>query len=426
MIFTAFEFTENITSSNWLASGTLPVLTLEATIEPGPGFDITSPVITSEALNLTGEVATVSQTIVAATLEGTIIIEPHIMETLPALSSWTIDGWISTGSTLDEAVPVLDCDSTIISGELATFAATAPVIMVEAASGADARLDVPAITVEATLAAGRTATCDLALPLPTVEATSVETLVYAVDASLVAPSLTAQVEPGNTATVALILPVTTLSAAGLSGSVLTLLETLPLLECAAEHSADRAYTFDVSLPALQLVAEAVSTLTETVATVAGYPAQAWVLNLRNEGLTEYTNWAFNSMTYFNGKYLGAGDAGVFELGVQDHEDNTTDIPARARTGKHDMDSSFLKRMPYGYLECEADGDVVVSTITSEDGQRDYLVPWNGNDEVQNRRIKFGRGPKSKHWQFEFANHDGSHFRITTLDSLPRRSHRRVQ
>ena len=184
---------------------------------------------------------------------------------------------------------------------------------------------------------------------------------------------------------------------------------------------DGTATASNTLPAIQMVAEAIQTITEAIAA-----SSAWVLNLRNQGLTEYTNWAFNSLAYFNGKYLGAGEGGIFELGVQDHEDDTADIPARFRTGKHDMDSSFLKRMPYGYLECEADGDVTVSTLTSEDGQRDYLVPWNGNTEVQNRRVNFGRGPKSKHWQFEFANRDGSHFRIVALDSMPRRSHRRVQ
>jgi hypothetical protein len=421
MIFTTFEFTENLSHTGWLAAGTIPALTSSGTIEEGPGFNVTLPAFTSEATSVTGEVATVAQTLPVATLDAVAQQEPYANVTMPALSSWTLDIYVTAGTTFAVTMPRWVSEITVLTGGITTLEETVPAITAEIATGADAQLELPAPTIDAAAQAGSLATCVLALPLPTIEAVSAQAVTTAFAATLPLFSIEGQVEVGNTATIAVSLPVHTLSAAGLSGSVSTLLEVLPLLESEATMVWAGTATFDQTLPAIQALAVAIQVTTDAL----GAP-QAWVLNLRNLGLTEYTNWAFNSMTYFNGKYIGASEAGIIELGVQDHEDGTTDIPARFRTGKHDMDSSFLKRVPYGYLECEADGDVLVSTLTSEDGQRDYLVPWNGNDEVQNRRVNFGRGPKSKHWQFEFANREGSHFRIVALDSLPRRSHRRVQ
>lgn len=445
--FTTFEFTENLSQTGWLAAGTIPAFTLSAEIEEGPGFNITLPALTSEATALTGEAATVAQTLPAPTLEATAQQEPYANITMPALSDWTLDIWVTAGTVVAARLPMPESSITVIAGGITTLAETLTAFTIEAASGADTRLEVPPLSLAATLAPGRNATAALTLPLPTIEATAsaslnpgaamsaglflplptieataVQTEIYSVDVTLpAAVSLSAQVESGAVTTISVSLPVHTLSSTGLSGTVSTLLEALPALEAEASMLWAGTATVDQTLPAIQALAAAIQVTTDALGT-----PQAWVLNLRNLGLTEYTNWAFNSMTYFNGKYIGASEAGVIELGVQDHEDDTTDIPARFRTGKHDMDSSFLKRVPHGYLECEADGDVLVSTLTSEDGQRDYLVPWNGNDEVQNRRVNFGRGPKSKHWQFEFANREGSHFRVVALDSLPRRSHRRVQ
>jgi hypothetical protein len=152
--------------------------------------------------------------------------------------------------------------------------------------------------------------------------------------------------------------------------------------------------------------------------------RTWVLNLRRKALTEYTNYDFNSYGRFREALLSAGDDGLFVHGGQD-DDAGTEIAARARTGKESFGTSMNKRIPRIYANFRSTGHMRFATITSQGGERVYALPYNGLDEIQERRVPVGRGPKSPYWQFEMMNVDGSDFLIEKLQPYPEKTYRRV-
>jgi hypothetical protein len=152
--------------------------------------------------------------------------------------------------------------------------------------------------------------------------------------------------------------------------------------------------------------------------------RTWVLNLRRKALTEYSNFEFNSYGVFRDALLSAGDAGLFLHAGQD-DDAGTPIAARVRTGKESFGTSLNKRVPRIYANFRANGDMRFMTITSQGGERVYALPYNGLDEVQERRVPVGRGPKSPYWQFEMLNVNGSDFLIEKMQPYPEKSYRRV-
>jgi hypothetical protein len=152
--------------------------------------------------------------------------------------------------------------------------------------------------------------------------------------------------------------------------------------------------------------------------------RTWVLNLRRKALTEYTNYGFNSYGHFRDAMLSAGDDGLFLHAGQDSDDGDP-IAARVRTGKESFGTSFNKRVPRIYASFRANGGMRFTTITSQGGERVYALPYNGLDEIQERRVPVGRGPKSPYWQFEMLNVDGSDFLIEKMQPYPEQSNRRV-
>lgn len=152
--------------------------------------------------------------------------------------------------------------------------------------------------------------------------------------------------------------------------------------------------------------------------------RTWVLNVRKAALTEYNNFAFNTLTIFKGQTLAAGPAGLFNLSSQ-ADDDGSDINASIITGKNDFGTSFNKRIPRIYIGYSTDGDTEFHTITSQDGTRKYLLEHNGISDIQQRRVKIGRGPKSRYWQFGIQNRAGKDFSIESVLVYPEKTSRRI-
>lgn len=208
----------------------------------------------------------------------------------------------------------------------------------------------------------------------------------------------------------------TLEATGHAGNTGT--ASISLLVHTPEFTgfADITGAAEIDLPGHYLEAIGLQTLAESY--------RAWVLNLRNSALTEYDNFKFNSFALFNGVYLAAGPTGIHVLGTQDADD-TTDITARVRTGSVDYGSTFLKRVPRLYVTGEFPTDMYFRTVTSEDGERTYVLHTNEITGVQQRRVPIGRGPKALKWAYELENIDGGDFRVSRVMPYPQELKRRV-
>jgi len=150
----------------------------------------------------------------------------------------------------------------------------------------------------------------------------------------------------------------------------------------------------------------------------------YVLNTQSGGISEYTNYNFNSFSY---PYAIASD-GLYLLDEGD-TDNGGKITASIKTGLLDFGSALHKQVPYAYLGVTSTGELMLNTITTNHGIKKeiwYKVKAT-NGAVDTARVKLAKGTKAKYWQFELSNEiDGEKFDIESMEVLPLLLKRRIQ
>lgn len=126
-----------------------------------------------------------------------------------------------------------------------------------------------------------------------------------------------------------------------------------------------------------------------------------VLNPENMAITEYTNYSFNSLVFFNGKYFGFTDTGIFELtGVTD--DGVAIPEGEVKTGTVNLDIPRVKRLISAWLVARKQGEVELSVTVDENevySYRSELV----SEKLEEERIKVGRGIKATVYSFGLKN-----------------------
>ena len=305
--------------------------------------------------------------------------------------------------------------ATVLSGTVASVVARAPapVLLVTLANSAVIAVAgrAPAPRLSSILLAGNVLSVVAVAPAP----------VYVIGsgASIIgiapSPRLFASVATGNIASVFGFARAPRLLASGFSGNYASFNGHAAAPTLVVGIYQNGVLSFSGVAPAPRLDARAYAALVENFRT--------WVLNMKNKALTEYTALTFNSFAEFQGRVLAASVDGVFVLGAQ-AQDNTAPIAAVVRDGAMEYDSSFLKRIPRIYLGHETDGDLLFKMISTEGGPRSYLLPYNGAG-LRSRRIPVGKGPKSRYWQWEVDNQNGSDFTISSVALYPKPVKRRV-
>lgn len=160
---------------------------------------------------------------------------------------------------------------------------------------------------------------------------------------------------------------------------------------------------------------------------SGELVQGWVMNLEGDRpFSEYSEFDFNSMTRIGGNYFAASDAGLHMLGGD--TDEGEQIDARLSSMMLDFDTTAQKRVVAAYLGYTSDGTVVLKVRSVDDGK--LVEHWYEATEVTADAPRagyrpLGRGLKSRYWQFELANVDGSDFEIDKLELQPIKLSRRV-
>lgn len=336
---------------------------------------------------------------------------------LPALSTWELVAESLTAVPLDgdNTIPMWTLDAVNAQGTVCTADATLPALTLAATAGDYASLEIT-FSLEAAGLAGNVGVADATLPAVTLE---VEALVAGVaTAVLLAPrmSMAASGSAENVGAADVTLKPIALTAAGVVGYDGQADLEMPQLELVATAFSDNIGTADNELELWYLDADAFAIV------VASY--RAWALNVRNAALTEYTGLALNSFGTFQGRVLAASADGLHVVGEADTDDGVN-ISAMIRTAIVDFDTSYNKRVPRAYVGLKSAKDMEFRTITTHDGTRAYLIPHNGNNEIQQRRAPIGRGPKSRFWQFEVANRDGGDFTAADILVYPEAYGRRV-
>lgn len=155
--------------------------------------------------------------------------------------------------------------------------------------------------------------------------------------------------------------------------------------------------------------------------------QAWVLNSDSLGVTEYTNWPFNSLANTRQATFGLTDTGLYELTGDD--DDGDPIQALLRTGDLEFGTSDHKRIDRAYLYLTSTDDIFFKTISTYRGQRNetfYRVDYRMSaDDGQTRRVRLGKGNRGTTWAFELTNIDGGDFDVRGAEVLPVKLTRKI-
>jgi len=183
----------------------------------------------------------------------------------------------------------------------------------------------------------------------------------------------------------------------------------PMLTVSGTFDAEVSFTADITLPMRTVSGEFTARgvfsadLMRPMFVVSGVLSQvlaevyhAIAVNTELSAVTEYTNYAFNSMCEFNGKYYASGASGVVRL------DGATDLGQTivpvARFGTNDLHSGVVKSFEDSYFTGKANSQTVVKVIYDED----EITPVNTFEtDVPNTtgsravRVKVPQGMKKK-------------------------------
>lgn len=169
---------------------------------------------------------------------------------------------------------------------------------------------------------------------------------------------------------------------------------------------------------------AITNTTGEIGVITDSTLRTLCMNLKTLGVSEYTNYGFNSFIELNGNYYGCGSIGVYLL--SGHKDGITSISSEVSTPATSFDSHLLKSVRDIYANVRSSGELKVSTKTNEQVERtDYYVYYDGVDGLHRRRVKVAQGIRGTTWQITVSNEDGSDFTVKTIDIIPKELERSI-
>jgi hypothetical protein len=153
--------------------------------------------------------------------------------------------------------------------------------------------------------------------------------------------------------------------------------------------------------------------------------QGIVMNLANQAISTYSNYPFNSLAKFNGRYLAAGADGIYELGGD--SDNGTLILSKIKTGPMDFGEKFIKYLRNAWLTYRSDGhlELVLYVDENEDSPVSRSTEI-ASDEIHEERIKVPRGLRGRYYTIELKNMSGANFDLDKLSLLVESIRRKIR
>lgn len=185
----------------------------------------------------------------------------------------------------------------------------------------------------------------------------------------------------------------------------------------AEDTMDAADVAIARATFINSIADSIET-TVTI-NVSGVEYFGLVLNTTNMGISTYDTWDFNSFAEIDGKYIGAGRAGVYEIGGDD--DDGTDIDWEIDFGSIDFGDSQDKRLPEIFYAARQDGTIIFKvTHVKDDGAKveDWYQATRTSDALSERRVKLKKGVKSQYYRVQAVGKDGAHIDLEKLELTP--------
>jgi len=348
-----------------------------------------------------------SLTVDATGLVGTLVQDGV---TLPSLSVTC-----RAGERAAVELPLLTLAATGKANIIGQAAFSLPGLTASGKNGLNASLELPLVGITAHGLVGMVGTGKVKLPVFDLTATGHSPMIGTASISIPKLDLTAHGGQKNFATASISIPMLKASPHGYVGSLASATITLPALELDGNGIIGTRGTASVTLPLLEVTGNVpeVVILVDINGDSESLTGYALVMNLRNQGLTEYDNYGFNSFCHFNGRYLGASSTGIFNLTGRD--DNGTKIRAKARTGLQDGGTALRKGIEDVFLGISADDAMTARVVTDGYETFDGSTINPRKDEVVTERVKFGKGIRSRYLGIEIENRAGCDFTLESAE-----------
>lgn len=161
--------------------------------------------------------------------------------------------------------------------------------------------------------------------------------------------------------------------------------------------------------------------TLTGRTVVAVTYEAYAVNLKPgdrmpHQVTRYTNYPFNQILRFQGRYIGVADDGLYELGGD--TDYNAGTPAGPpwdwSTGMTDFGSPQKKNVREAFFSGRLGPKAVATVSVGEAADKTYNATIVRGATAQNHRIKYGRGLAGRYWQFGLADPDGGELDLDAM------------
>ena len=142
------------------------------------------------------------------------------------------------------------------------------------------------------------------------------------------------------------------------------------------------------------------------------------LQLERMAMSQYANWNFNSMTKFNGQYLGANENGLFVLSDGDL-DGVSEIPAFFELLTSDWGIENQKRVRSIYVGYETNGRLKFAVKDDDGNETEYILEANHLDNAQHgAKLPGSRKSKGRYWMVKVDNMNGADFSVDNIRILP--------
>lgn len=166
------------------------------------------------------------------------------------------------------------------------------------------------------------------------------------------------------------------------------------------------------------------TITENIEIAGAYISPGggftvWAVNARSGGVTEYTNFEFNSFAQLGRRYIAASDAGLFEL--DGDKDGTADIITTIRSGFAQFAGTHFAAFKAAYLGVTGGGDYLLRVITGQNQTYTYAVKA---EDGRSTKINVGKGLRARYFAFELVS-AGQDFDLDLVEFVPIVMQRRV-
>lgn len=142
---------------------------------------------------------------------------------------------------------------------------------------------------------------------------------------------------------------------------------------------------------------------------------AWAMNVRNGGVTRFTNFPFIQFARTaDSTYAVGNDGNLYLLGGD--LDVAAPISWQVETGLDDLGSPGIKHIPYLYLDGIIDGEVEITLIDDKNREFVYYYDTKTRGAVhQPHKRKLGNGVRTRNVAFRIASTTGAYIELDSLE-----------